>query len=159
MVAALAFWLLAAITVMGALAVLFFRDLFRAAMGLVFSFLGVAGLYVLLSADFLAAAQVLIYAGAIAVLIVFGIMLTREVQRGNPSNRMAIPALIASALLFVAMAFVITTTRWAISPAAPTEPTTDALAAALFTTYVLPFELASVLLLVAIIGAIVLVRE
>jgi len=159
MVAALAFWLLAAITVIGALAVLFFRDLFRAAMGLVFSFLGVGGLYVLLSADFLAAAQVLIYAGAIAVLIVFGIMLTREVQRGNPSNRMAIPALVATALLFAAMVFVIVTTRWNISPAAPTEPTTDALAAALFTTYVLPFELASVLLLVAIIGAIVLVRE
>lgn len=159
MVATLAFWLLGAITVIGALSVLFFRDLFRAAIGLIFSFMGVAGLYILLSADFLAAAQILIYVGAIAVLLIFGIMLTRESHRGNPSNRMAIPGLIATAALFAAMTLVVTSTRWNISTQPPQEPTTDALAAALFTTYVLPFELASVLLLVAIIGAIVLVKE
>lgn len=159
MVATLAFSLLAALTVVGALAVICFRDLFRAAVGLVFSFVGVAGLYVLLSADFLAAAQVLIYVGAIAVLLIFGIMLTRESHRGNPTNRMAVPGFIAAAALFAAMVFVVTSTRWNISAQPPQEPTTDALAAALFTTYVLPFELASVLLLVAIIGAIVLVKE
>ena len=75
-----------------ALGVVLIRDLFRAALLLVAVFVAVGGYFVLLSAEFLAVVQVLIYAGAISVLIIFAVMLTRDVQRGNPPNRLQIPA-------------------------------------------------------------------
>lgn len=82
------FWLLSVLTIGAALGVVLVKDLFRAALLLVLVFISVAGLFVLLSAEFLAVVQVLIYAGAIAVLIIFAVMLTRDVQRGNLPNRL-----------------------------------------------------------------------
>ena len=87
----IAFWILAVVGVMAALAVVLLRDVFRAALSLVLCFLTVAGIYITLSADFLAAVQILIYVGAISVLIILAIMLTREVQHGSPGNRLQIP--------------------------------------------------------------------
>lgn len=157
-----AFWILAVISVASALAVVFLRHIFRAALFLVLCFFTIAGIYVVLSADFLAAAQVLIYVGAIAVLIIFAIMLTRETQQGSPSGRFRLIALLVGAVFLVAMILVVTGTDWQVITEAPTEPTTSSLAQALFSReegFVLPFEIAAALLLAAVIGAIALVRE
>jgi len=86
------FWVLAIVAVLAALAVLILRDVFRAAMALILLFLTIAAIYVTLSADFLAVVQILIYVGAISILIIVGIMLTQNVKQGNPSGRLVIPA-------------------------------------------------------------------
>jgi len=159
--ASVAFWVLASIAVLAALSVVLVRDVFRAALSLILCFLMVAGLYITLSADFLAAVQILIYVGAISVLIILAIMLTREVQRGSPSNRFRLPAFFVAVLFFAGIAFAMLNTPWQISSTPPLEPTTPAIAGLLFGQggFILPVEIAPVLLLAAIIGAIVLVRE
>lgn len=183
------FWFLAVAAVGASLGVVLVRDLFRAALLLVVVFVAVAGFFVMLSAEFLAVVQVLIYAGAIAILIIFAIMLTRDVQRGNLPNRLQVPAVLFSALLLAALVVVATTTDWkpipqetqaqatlvqtqAVKPGLPsaqtssdavakggTAPEGGLLADLLIEDFVLPFEAVSVLLLAAVIGALALVRE
>lgn len=163
------FWLLAVVSVGAAVAVVLNRDVFRAALFLVLCFFTIAIIYVTLNADFLAAVQVLIYIGAISVLLIFAILLTRGVQRGNPFNRLKFPALLITGLMLVVLILVFTWTDWPsiVAPAhigqvAVGEPTTAAIGATLFDKvqgFILPFEIAAMLLLAAIIGAIVLVRE
>ncbi len=155
-VLALSFYLLAALTLGSALAVVMARNLFHAALFLVASFLGVVGLYLTLAADFLAAVQLLIYAGAIAILLIFAIMLTRESVRANIENRQWPSAAIAAVLVAILTGTVILWTQWPVSTAEPVFPTINALAEAIFNQYVLPFEIASVLLLAAMIGALVM---
>ncbi len=157
----IAFWALAVVGVIAALAVVLLRDVFRAALCLVLCFLTVAGIYITLSADFLAAVQVLVYVGAIAILIILAIMMTREVKRGSPANKLRIPALVVAVLFFVAVVYAVVNTSWQIAGIPPQEPTTSALAHRLFGEggFLLPLEIAPVLLLAAILGAIVLVRE
>ncbi|HUU08117.1 MAG TPA: NADH-quinone oxidoreductase subunit J [Dehalococcoidales bacterium] len=158
---AIAFWILAIVGVAAALAVVLLRNIFRAALALILCFLTIAGLYVTLSADFLAAVQVLIYVGAIAILIILAIMLTREVQQGGLTNKLQIPVLVVVVLLLGALIYTVVSTPWAVSTAMPLVPTTPVLAGKLFGEggFILVVEMAAVLLLVAILGAIVLVRE
>jgi NADH:ubiquinone oxidoreductase subunit 6 (subunit J) len=157
----IAFWVLAVIGVIAALAVVLLRDVFRAALSLVLCFLTVAGIYITLSADFLAAVQILIYVGAISVLIILAIMLTREVQQGSPANRLQIPAFLVAVLFLGGVAFAMLNTPWAVSSAPPLEPTTPNIATLLFGEggFILPVEIVPLLLLAAIIGAIALGRE
>lgn len=110
------FWLLSVVAIGCALGVVLIRDLFRAALLLVAVFIAVGGFFVLLNAEFLAVVQVLIYAGAIAVLIIFAVMLTRDVQQGNPPNKLQIPAGIFSALLLAALVVVAIDTQWNFLP-------------------------------------------
>ena len=110
------FWLLSVMAIGGALGVVMVPDLFRAALLLIVGFIAVAGFFVLLSAEFLAVVQVLIYVGAIAILLIFAIMLTRDVQRGNLPNRLQIPAVVFSALLFSALVAVAVDTQWEFLP-------------------------------------------
>ena len=110
------FWLLTVVAVGSALGVVLIRDLFRAALLLVAVFVAVGGYFVLLSAEFLAVVQVLIYAGAISVLIIFAVMLTRDVERGNPPNRLQIPAGVLAALLLAALVTVAVDTQWNFLP-------------------------------------------
>ena len=156
-----AFWILAAVAILAALGVVLLRNVFRAALSLILCFLAVAGIFVTLSADFLAAIQVLIYVGAISVLIILAIMLTREVQRGSSSNRLRIPAFIVAVLFLGAVSFALLNTQWAVVGTPPQEPTTLALAGKLFGEggFILAVEIAAILLLAAILGAIALVRE
>ena len=179
------FWVLAVGSVAAALGVVLLRDIFRAALLLVVVFLAVAGLFVMMNAEFLAVVQVLIYAGAIAILIIFAIMLTREVQQGNLPNRLQPAAVLFPVLLLAALVFVTVNTDWNLLADQPQElqdrveivqtnsvvgvpdemrgdiPGSDrsGLGELLINDFVLPFEIASVLLLAAIIGALVLVRE
>ena len=161
MVLDIAFWILAVVGIGAALTVVLLRNVFRAALALVLCFLTVAGIYVTLSADFLAAVQILIYIGGISILIILAIMLTREVQRGSPSNKLRIPAFIVAILFLGVVSFTLINTPWQISTAPPLEPTTSALAGKLLGEggFILPVEIAASLLLAAILGAIVLVRE
>ncbi len=155
------FWILAVVAILAALSVVSLRNVFRAALSLILCFLAVAGIYITLSADFLAAVQVLIYVGAISVLIILAIMLTREVQRGSLSNKLRIPAFIIAILFLGTVGFAMLNTPWQVSAVPPLEPTTPALAGKLFGEggFILAVETAAVLLLAAILGAIVLVRE
>ena len=170
------FWVIAASSVLCAIVVVQSKDLFRSAMFLIVSFLSVAGLFVLLRAEFLAAVQVLIYVGAIAVLLLFAILMTRDVESGNPSNRQIVPVGVLAALFGAAAIFVAIFTEWTILDTALLDPeqvapelsndvvtvfsnTVPQLAKLLISDFVLAFEVASVLLLAAIIGALTLVRE
>ena len=182
------FWILSLMAIVGSLGVVLVSILFRAALLLILVFVAVAGMFILLSAEFLAVVQILIYVGAIAILIIFAVMLTRDVQRGNLPNRMHIPAAVFAALLFTALVAVAVDTKWDFLPAEHQERVelvqvsavtiiTDevlndeglslqeqeeiqesGLADLLISDYVLPFEAVSVLLLAALIGALVLVR-
>jgi NADH-quinone oxidoreductase subunit J len=157
----IAFWILAVIGVGAALTVVLLRNVFRAALCLVLCFLTIAGIYITLSADFLAAVQVLIYVGAIGVLIILAIMMTREIQRGSLSNKLRIPAFIVAILFLGVVSFAVINTHWQLAGVAPLETTTPALAGKLLGEggFILPVEIAAVLILAAILGAIVLVRE
>lgn len=158
---AIAFWILAVVGILAALGVVLLRNVFRSALSLVLCFLAVAGLYITLSADFLAAVQVLVYVGAISILIILAVMLTRNVQRGSPGNRLQVPAFIVAILFLGVVAFVMLNTPWPVANVAPQEPTTAILAMRLFGEggFILPLEIAPILLLAAILGAIVLARE
>jgi len=156
-----AFWILAIVIVIAALGVIFFKNVFRAALSLVLCLVAIAGIFITLSADFLAAVQILVYVGAISVVIILAIMLTREFSQGSPSNRLKIPAFIVSAAFFGLVAYAVLGTNWQISTAAPQTPTTPALAQQLIGQdgFILPLEIAAVLILAVIIGAIVIARE
>jgi NADH-quinone oxidoreductase subunit J len=154
-----AFWMLTVVTLGAALMVVIVRNLFHAVLSLILSFVGVAGLYITLSADFVAVAQVLIYAGAISVLILFAMMLTPRAARDNAETFLQGPALILAGLTAATIAGVAAATDWNEASRGPFTETAQAIGDALLNHYVLPFEIASVLLLVAMIGAIVLVRE
>ena len=161
------FILISALTLISAVVVVTDRNLFRAAVALIGSFLGVAGLYVLLEAGFLAAAQLLVYIGAISILMIFAIMMTRRLMQTieSPFNAQPWWGLIA-ALLVVALLAVVILRTWptsefggpAVVPDAVLQGSTVDLGLALVSPdwYVLPFEVVSVLLLAALVGAVVI---
>lgn len=161
------FILFSVIVLGGGLLVVTQRNLVRAAGALVLSFFGVAGLYVLLDAGFLAAVQILIYIGAIAILIIFAVMLTRRLtEKGDESgfNTQWTGALGAAVVLLALVVFVINTV-WPLGFGAESMPalagdSTRGLGMALLDPdqFMLPFEIASVLLLGAMVGAIVIAR-
>ena len=159
-----AFWLLSAIAVGSAVGVFLARNLIHAVVLLVLSFVATAGLFVTLSADFIAVAQVLIYAGAIPVLMVFAVMLTPLAGRDNGNSLYVVPGVLLGGAFTVIVAIVAIDAEWGAAGAAALAgqsfaTTADAIGDALLGRYVLAFEVASVLLLAALIGAIVLVRE
>ena len=114
-----AFWILAIVAIAAALGVVLIKNVFRAALSLVLCFVMVAGLYVTLSADFLAAVQILVYVGAISVLIILAIMMTREVQQGSPSNKLQVPAFLLAIVFLGVVVFAVVKTPWRIAGAAP----------------------------------------
>ncbi len=154
-----AFWVLTVTAVGSALMVAAVRNLLHAVLFLVLSFIGVAGLYITLSADFVAMVQVLIYAGAIAVLMLFAIMLTPRAARDNADGIFWAPALVLAGLLATTISLIATRTEWAVSDRGPFSQTASVIGEALLDPFVLPFEVASVVLVAAMIGAIVIVRE
>ena len=111
------------VAIAGAVGVVLVRDLFRAALLLALVFVTVAGFFVLMSAEFLATVQVLIYVGAISILFVFAVMLTRDVRRGNLPNRLQIPAVVLPALLLASMVVTILATDWQFIPGDAQEKT------------------------------------
>lgn len=159
---AVAFYALAAVLVGSALAVVLLPNVFRAGLFLVLAFFAVAGLFVTLGADFLAAVQVLIYVGAIGVLLLLAIMLTRDVHRGSPGNRQWLPVAVLGALFLGAVSYTVLNTPWAAKATVTPSPTTEALGARIFDLqggFILPLEIGALVLLAVVIGALVLVGE
>ncbi|MFQ5612457.1 MAG: NADH-quinone oxidoreductase subunit J [Anaerolineae bacterium] len=150
-------------TLGGALGVVTSRNLFHAGLFLALSFSGVTGYYVLLNAGFLAAVQLMVYVGAIAILILFAIMVSQRVMsaRQRASNEQVwAAALVALLLLAVLVAIILQIGPWQNASLGPAPAGTIAEIGQLFLgSYVLPFEVASILLLVALVGAIILARE
>jgi len=155
------FYLFAAIALVSAIAVIAVRDLFRAALCLILLFMTVAGIYLLLHADFLAIVQILIYVGAISILIIVAIMLTRDARQGQPAGKLKYLAAIVSALLLGTILLGILNTAFTIPDSAPLQETIKPLGKALFgdSGYLLTVEIAAVMLLSAILGAIAVIRE
>jgi NADH-quinone oxidoreductase subunit J len=153
------FWLFVAITVISALVVVFSKRVIHSAFALLFTFFGVAGLYLFLAADFLAASQVLIYVGGILTLIIFGVFLTARIYTMDipQQTHQRYLALIPVIGIMVVLIYGLFTTDWTIVTPS-TEPTTKSLGVLLLTTYLVPFEVASILLLAALIGAMLLAR-
>lgn len=135
------------------------RRLVHGAIFLVVSFLAVAGIFLLAGADFLAAVQILIYAGAVMILMLFAIMLTpgQTESAGNPGQKLG-AGVVAAGFLAVA-AFATLGTNWPMAKSMADQPTTLGIGELILNRYVLPFELASVLLLAAMVGAILIARE
>lgn len=157
---ALAFTVLAALAVGSAGVVAFSKNIIHSALALLGTFLGVAGLYITLSADFLGATQILVYVGGTLTLILFAVMLTARVENikvSNPSKGLAAGAGLVGIVLLI-LGKVATTTSWAINEA-PAIPSTAKLGHAFLDDYLLPFEVASVVLLGAMIGSVVLARR
>lgn len=168
------FWVLAAMTVGCALAVVRARKLFHAGLALVGSFFGVAGLYVVLQSPFLAGVQVLVYIGAIAVVLLFAIMLTNHMMNPEVGTLTTQPwvALGVSLMVLAVLWGATLNTSWTMKPDTLAQPggipayqtaeaisSVKALGIRFLDPYVLPFELISVLILVAMIGALVVARK
>ncbi len=159
--AALVFYALSALTLGGAALVAFVRNILYSALGLLAALLGAGALYVMLSADFVAVAQLLVYVGGVMVLVLFAVMLTNRITEVNVSN--ARFGLFGGVLLLVALAPVLLAVAWltpwrTVTPAA-LAPTTEQIGDALLTRWLLPFEIASLVLLATLIGAVVVARK
>ncbi len=157
----LVFYLLAALTVGSACFVAFSRNIVYSTFALLGAFAGVVGIYVMLAADFVAMVQLLVYVGGILVLTIFAVMLTQGISDVTVSNRAAgvVPSLITVVLVGAVMLFAVIRTPWHQAKVGPIEPTTYGIGNAFLGDYVLPFEVASLVLLAALIGAIVISRH
>jgi len=149
---------LAVLTIGGALGVVVTRNVVHAALALLVSLIAVAGIYLVLFAEFLALVQVLIYGGAIIIVLMFAIMLTRNADypRVTDNKQWPLAALAALAFLGVlAPSFIINR----VEDTQSQNSSLDGIGESLFTTWAVPFEIASLVLLVALIGAIIIARS
>ena len=152
------FAIVALFTLGGAVGVVATRNVVHAALFLLLSLLGAAGVYLLLFAEFLALVQVLIYGGAVTIVVLFAVMLTRSSEYPRITDNRQWPLAILAAL---AVSGILAAAFW-LAPAPdaqPQAPEFTGLAASLFTKWALPFEIASLVLLVALIGAIIIARQ
>ena len=162
---ALLFILFAGLAIGCGLAVVVQRNPLYCAISLIGVFISLACLYVMLAAPFIAAVQVIVYAGAIMVLVVFVIMLlnVEQEERGRPRLKFLVPTAVAlSAVLIAEVAFILVTVQeFRVNPTATPSNIglTHSIGAQLFTKYLLPFEITSILLLMAIVGAMTLARR
>jgi len=154
------FWLFGAVLIGSAFLVVTMRDIIRCGLAMIVCFGALAGIYVIIGAPLLAAAQVIVYIGAISVLILFAIMLTQT--KDAPSRLVfqtqAVPAAIASIVIAIVIALAIGATDWG-EAAKRAAITAEQMSDTLFTDFVLPFEIVSVLLLAAVIGGVYLAKR
>lgn len=155
------FFGLAALVLVPSTLIAFSRNLVYSAFALLGTFAGMAGLFVMLGADFLGVIQILVYVGGILVLYLFAVMMTSGISDVRITNRSigvkaAVPALI---LLVLLLAKLIYGTQWLVKPDLQYQPTTAGIGEALLTQYLLPFELISILLLATLVGAVAGARK
>jgi NADH-quinone oxidoreductase subunit J len=157
----IAFYLFAVLTVGSAAKVVFSKSLIQSAFALLFTFFGVAALYAFLGADFLAATQMVIYVGGILVLLLFGVMLTHKLY--DPTLKAEtfqfVPALLAVIAVFALLTTFMLRAHWRGNGEQLSLPTTASIGVLFMKEYILPFEVASILLLLALIGAAMIVRR
>jgi NADH-quinone oxidoreductase subunit J len=160
---ALAFYGFAALAIISALFILFSKNLIYAAFSLFLTFLGISALYVLAGADFLAVTQIMVYVGGVLVLLIFGIMLTQKKDRNavsSTSNRVYVPGgrsvwgFFTGTGLFIFLGYVILSANFKMNGDINTSKSTvRTIGVELMTSHLLPFEIAAILLLVALVGA------
>ena len=158
--AEITFWLIAGLTIVSAVMVVYSKKLLNSAIALLFTLFGVAGLYVFLWADFLAAVQVVVYIGGILILIIFGIMLTNRITTvhiSHSSIQRGYGGMVVVGLMGF-LGWMIVRTPWLQKQALEPEQTVATIGRLLLTDYLMPFEVTSVLLLGALIGAATLSR-
>ena len=155
-------YLLMALSLVAALGVVMMRSIFHAALCLAAALIGIAGIYLTLKADFLAVIQILIYVGAVMTLIIFAIMLTERFGDKTilQQNRLGLPAFFGTAVLATVLFKLIWKTHWTLQPLNwEAKVQSVDLGKALLGTYIFPFEVISVVLIAALIGAIVVARR
>jgi NADH-quinone oxidoreductase subunit J len=154
------FWVLAAVMIGAGFLVVTMRDIIRCGLAMIMCFLALAGIYVLMGAPLLGAAQVIVYIGAISVLVLFAIMLTQT--KDAPSRLVfqtqAVPAAIASVIVAILIALAVAATDWGELPQR-VRLATSAMSKVLFDRFTFPFEIVSVLLLAAVIGGVFLAKR
>ena len=153
------FYIYAAVAIAGALGLVTAKQLVHAVMCFFATVIAVAGLFLLLGSQFLAAMQLFVYGGAMTVLVLFALMITgARPEGGQPTGRtIKWLAFVTAAAFFALLAIAFVSAGWKISPAAPMS--VAALATILFSRLVVPFEIAGLALTIALIGAIVIARE
>jgi len=157
----LIFYVFAVLTVASGAFMVFTRNVVYSAFSLLFTFFGVAGLYVFAGADFIAAVQVLIYVGGILVLLLFGVMLSHRI-RGvelKTGTLQMVPGILVCAGVLALLLRVMRGTAWPLVTALPMAPTSARLGQLFLTDYLIPFEIVSVLLLAALVGAAFIARR
>lgn len=157
----LAFYFLAVVILLCSAVVVFSKNIVHSGFSLLGTFTGVAGLYGLLAANFIAAVQILVYVGGVLIVILFAIMLTRGIQNTritNPASGLApaiaVGVVVAAMLIVIAFAF-----PWRLANNPEWLPSVHQIGHALLSTFLIPFELLSVLLLAVLVGAVMLVRK
>ncbi|MBU8872063.1 MAG: NADH-quinone oxidoreductase subunit J [Gemmatimonadales bacterium] len=161
MTADLIFYALALLTLVPAFWVVNSRNIVHAGFNLLFTLLGVAGLFAWLGADFLAVTQLMVYVGGVLVLVLFTVMMTRVPRAegsGGGAARYLAPGVLALGV-FALLFKVSSGTQWAVVETGEPLPTTAIIGANFMTNYIFPFEYVSLVLLVALIGAAILIRE
>jgi NADH-quinone oxidoreductase subunit J len=159
-IAEVVFYLLALLSIVSAIGVVVVPNVVHAALFLILSLLATAGFYILLSSEFLALVQILVYGGGVATIILFGLMLVRgrELPEVGPGGQWPI-GLVASLVLGAGLLTAVLGSDWPRQTGDVTMVSIETLAGALFRDWLLPFEIASVVLTVALIGAIVISRQ
>lgn len=150
------------LTVIPSLWVTLSSNIVHAAFSLLFTFFGIAGLYALLGADFIAVVQVIVYIGGILILIIFGVMMTQRGKMLPTSIRLPgnLLAAILSGVMLVALILAALRSNWPSTPhPGQPKPTSAAIGDLLLSKYLIPFELASLLLLGVLVGAVLIVRR
>jgi len=156
------FWILAIVTIVSGLMVVSLRNIFHCALCLIVCLSSVAGIFIMLDAEFLAAAQILIYVGAISILMIFAIMLTsRLTAQGISQTNENVAVAFLVCLVFFCMSVFLTyrTSVWMPAEAALPEKNTLEIGRLLMSSFMVPFEVVSILLVAALVGAIMLARE
>jgi NADH-quinone oxidoreductase subunit J len=158
---AIAFYLISALIIGSAVVVAFSKNLIYSAFALLGTLIGAAALYIFLNTDFLAATQVIVYIGGVAVLVLFAVMLTHQIEKSEESNpQMGIKVGLPVGLLIMALCmYAVSGQEWNIIEVTNTNPTVHAIGNAFLNEYLLPFEFASVILLVVLISAALVARR
>lgn len=156
----LAFFALALISIMGGMLMLNFTKVMHMMLALVFTFLSIAGLYIMLSAEFVGVVQVLIYSGAVTIIMIFGIMLTKQEDQSESVSKIRSFLVLLGVIAFGGVMYYAVTNAHFTPSSTPElyQENTKQIGKMLYTTYMIPFELVSVLLLVALVGAIILAK-
>lgn len=159
MVSPALFWLLTAAVLACALAVVTLKNIVHSALYLILTFVGIAIVFLFLEADFLALVQILVYAGAVSILLVFAVMLTRkgDMKQSNLFNNYKWFGALLCLGLFLLIERLILASDFAVNPTGP-QNTVGPIAEAMLGQFVIPFEIAAILLLVAMVGAIILAK-
>jgi NADH-quinone oxidoreductase subunit J len=155
------FYAFAIITVVSAFIVVLSKNIIYSAVSLFITLFGVAGFFVLLHADFIAVTQIMIYIGGILVLLIFGVMLTTKITdiKLKTKNINALTSAIFVIGITAVLIFIMLTTNWKVAEVVKYDETIDKIGVLLLTDYLLPFEIASIILLIALIGAAMYARK